>query len=153
SGSKGNTPGKPLEPLEDLEIELKQAIKDVKAYLKELNFSLQELKEAKPMSKIAKIRDAIDCVCLNETTRTTFEMMARNVFRKYKALFPSDKLKKHVQDFNAIEALYSALNQNVKSADVTQIIMDMQAIVSDSVSIDISEVNEPKEEVFVDLSS
>ena len=152
SGGK-NTPSKPVEPLEDVEIELKQAIKDVKAYLNGLDFSLQELKEAKPMSKIAKIRDATDCVCLNKTTRTTFEMMSRNVFRKYKALFPSDKLKKHVTDFNAIEAIYTALNQNVKSADVTQIIMDLQAIVSDSVATDTYEVNEAREEVFVDLSS
>ncbi len=155
-GSKGsgntNKPGKPVEPLEDVEVELKQAIKDVKAYLKELNFSIQELKDAKPMSKIAKIKQATDAVCLNETTRTTFETMARNVFRKYKALFPSDKLKKHVKDFNAIEAIYTALNQNVKGADVTQIIMDLQAIVSDSVAIrDI--VKEHEEEVYVDLST
>lgn len=152
SGDKGKL-GKPVEPLEDVEIELKQAVKDVKAYLKELNFSLQELKEARPMSKIAKIKEAIDCVCLNETTRTTFEMMARNVFRKYKALFPSDTLKKHVSDFNAIEAIYTALNQNVKSADVTQIILDLQAIVSESISIQSSEAQESKEEVYVDLSS
>lgn len=155
-GSKGsgntNKPGKPVEPLEYVEVELKQAIKDVKAYLKELNFSIQELKDAKPMSKIAKIKQATDAVCLNETTRTTFETMARNVFRKYKALFPSDKLKKHVKDFNAIEAIYTALNQNVKGADVTQIIMDLQAIVSDSVAIrDI--VKEHEEEVYVDLST
>lgn len=156
-GSKGsgntNKPGKPVEPLEDVEVELKQAIKDVKTYLKELNFSLQELKDAKPMSKIAKIKQATDAVCLNETTRTTFETMARNVFRKYKALFPSDKLKKHVKDFNAIEAIYTALNQNVKGADVTQIIMDLQAIVSESVTIQDDIIKEDEEEVYVDLAS
>jgi len=152
SGSKSK-PGKPVEPLEDLEVELKQAIKDVKAYLKELQFSLQELKDAKPMSKIAKIKQATDAVCLNETTRTTFETMARNVFRKYKALFPSEQLKKHVKDFNAIDAIYSALHQNVKGADVTQIIMDLQAIVSDSVTIKDDIVREGEEEVYVDLAS
>lgn len=79
--------------------------------------------------------------------------MARNVFRKYKALFPNDKLKKHVSDFNAIEAIYTALNQNVKSADVAQMIMELQSIVSDSVVIKDKEVNEDEEEVYVDLSS
>jgi len=154
TGGTAKPSGKPVEPLEDLEVELKQAIKDVKTYLKELDFSLQELKDAKPMSKIAKIKQATDCVCLNETTRTTFEMMARNVFRKYKALFPSEVLKPHVTSFNAIEAIYSALNQNVKAADVTQIIMDLQAIVSDSVVIRDELVNEPYEgETYVDLSS
>lgn len=151
-GGKGNPSGKPVEPLEDMEVELKQAIKDVKAYLKELNFSLQELKDAKPMAKIGKIKQATDCICLNETTRTAFEMMARNVFRKYKALFPSEVLKPHVGNFNAIEAIYSALNQNVKAADVTQIIMDLQAIVSDSVEVR-DEVRDKDEDVYVDLSS
>ena len=152
TGGKGGGSGKPVEPLEDTVIELKQAIKDVIAYLKELDFSLSELKNAKPMYKIAKINEATDCICLNETTRTTFEMMARNVFRKYKALFPSDVLKPHINDFNAIEAIYSALNQNVKSADVTQIIMDLQAIVSDSVALR-SEVSDTDEDVYVDLSN
>jgi len=152
TGGKGKPDGKPVAPLEDLEVELKQAIKDVKNYLKELDFSLQDLKEAKPMAKIAKIKNATDCICLNETTRTTFEMMARNVFRKYKALFPSEVLKPHVGNFNAIEAIYTALNQNVKAADVTQIIMDLQAIVSDSVAIR-DEVKEKDEDVYVDLSS
>lgn len=152
TGGKGKPSGKPVEPLENLEVELKQSIKDVKAYLKDLNFSLQELKEAKPMVKIGKIKQATDCICLNETTRTTFEMMARNVFRKYKALFPSEVLKPHVGNFNAIEAIYTALNQNVKAADVTQIIMDLQAIVSDSVVVR-DEARDKDEDVYVDLSS
>ncbi|WP_420572975.1 type I restriction endonuclease subunit R [Kordia sp.] len=151
-GSNGKPTEKPVEPIEDTEVELKQAIKDVKAYLKELNFSIKDLKEAKPMAKIAKIKEATECVCLNETTRTTFEMMARNVFRKYKAIFPSDILKPYIKDFNAIEAIYTALNQNVKSADITQIIMDLQSIVSNSVVIQKEEVQEG-EEVYVDLST
>lgn len=151
-GKKGESSGKPVEPLAGVEVELKQGIKDVKVYLKELNFVLLDLKDAKPMSKIAKIKEAIDCICLNETTRTTFEMMVRNVFRKYKALFPMDILKKYESDYNAIEAIYTALNQNVRSADVTQIIMDLQAIVSDSIIIQESAVQERSEEVYVDLS-
>ncbi|CAM4254853.1 type I restriction endonuclease subunit R [Zobellia nedashkovskayae] len=153
TGGKDKPTDKPMEPLENVVVELKQTIKDVKSYLKELDFSLQGLIDAKPMSKIAKLKDATDAVCLNETTRTTFEMMARNVFRKYKALFPSEVLKPHVKNYNAIEAIYTALNQNVKSADVTQIIMDLQAIVSDSVIIQDTILKEGEEEVYVDLSS
>lgn len=148
---KGGGSGQPVEPLEGLETELKQSIKDVKAYLKELDFSLSDLKNAKPMSKIAQINKATDCICLNKTTRTTFEMMARNVFRKYKALFPSDVLKPYIPDFNAIEGIYTALNQNVKQADVTDIIMQLQSIVSDSVTLR-QEVSDT-EDVYVDLSN
>lgn len=85
--------------------------------------------------------------------------MARNVFRKYKALYPEEQVKKHTRSFNAIEAIYNQLNQNVKSADVTAVIRELQQIVSDSVKLKqpnlldpSSEIAEDKE-VYVDLSS
>lgn len=150
SGGKGD--GKPVEQLAGLEGELKKAIQEVKDYLQSVNFNLSDLKNAKPMEKIGKLKEAADCVCLNETTRTSFEIMARNVFRKYKALYPEEQIKPYIKDFNAIEAIYNLLNQNVKTADVTEIMMELQSVVSDSVLIKDNEVSE-KEGVYVDLSS
>ena len=150
SGGKGE--GKPVEQLAELEGELKKAIQEVKDYLKSVNFNLSDLKNAKPMEKIGKLKEAADCVCLNETTRTSFEIMARNVFRKYKALYPEEQIKPYIKDFNAIEAIYNLLNQNVKTADVTEIMMELQSIVSDSVLIKENEVAD-KEGVYVDLST
>ena len=150
SGGKGE--GKPVEQLADLEGELKKAIQEVKDYLQSVNFNLSDLKNAKPMEKIGKLKEAADCVCLNETTRTSFEIMARNVFRKYKALYPEEQIKPYIKDFNAIEAIYNLLNQNVKTADVTEIIMELQSVVSDSVVVKENEVAD-KEGVYVDLST
>lgn len=150
SGGKGE--GKPVEQLAELEGELKKAIQEVKDYLQSVNFNLSDLKNAKPMEKIGKLKEAADCVCLNETTRTSFEIMARNVFRKYKALYPEEQIKPYIKDFNAIEAIYNLLNQNVKTADVTEIMMELQSVVSDSVLIKENEVAD-KEGVYVDLSS
>ena len=149
NGKSGD--GKPVEQLIELESELKAAIKKVKDYLKSINFTLSDLINAKPMQKIAKLSEAADCVCLNETTRTSFEIMARNVFRKYKALFPEEQIKPHIKSFNAIEAIYDQLNQKVKSADVTEIIMELQSIVSESVSLKTDEAAE-KKGVYIDLS-
>ena len=149
-GGKGE--GKPVEQLSELEGELKKAIQEVKDYLKSVSFNLTDLKNAKPMEKIGKLKEAADCVCLNETTRTSFEIMARNVFRKYKALYPEEQIKPHIKDFNAIEAIYNLLNQNVKTADVTEIMMELQSLVSDSVVVKENEVAD-KEGVYVDLST
>lgn len=150
SGGKGE--GKPVEQLAELEGELKKAIQEVKDYLQSVNFNLTDLKNAKPMEKIGKLKEAADCVCLNETTRTSFEIMVRNVFRKYKALYPEEQIKPYIKDFNAIEAIYNLLNQNVKTADVTEIMMELQSVVSDSVLIKENEVAD-KEGVYVDLST
>jgi type I restriction enzyme R subunit len=141
-----------VEELEASELELAAAIEKARAYLsEELGFELQELIEAKAMEKLRKIKDGADCVSRNETTRTTFEMMARQVFRKYKALFPDELVKPHLSAFNAIEAIYNQLNQNVKSADITEVMMKLQREVDESIVIKSSNLaNEP--EVVVDLS-
>jgi len=148
---KGNTE-KPIEQLVEIEGELRDAIEDVKRYLMSLNYDLADLIEAKPMLKIAMLNKAADSICLNETTRTSFEIMARNVFRKYKALYPEPEIKPYITDFNAIEAIYNLLNQNVKTADVTEIMMELQSIVSDSVKLKEEGFMEDQE-VYVDLST
>jgi type I restriction enzyme R subunit len=103
------------------------------------------------MEKIGKLKEAEDCICLNQTTRTSFEIMARNVFRKYKALYPEEQIKPYIKESNAIEAIYNLLNQKVKTADVTEIMMDLQSIVSDSVLLKENEVT-GKDGIYVDLS-
>ena len=154
-GGNGGNGGihRPFELLEQQALELGESIKKVKSYLKELGFDLNTLSNAdsKPMEKIANLKKAVDCICLNETTRTKFEIMAREVFRKYHALFPEEQVRPFLRQFNAIEAIYQQLNQQTKSADVISIIMDLQAIVNQSILIDTKSVNDP-EGVYVDLS-
>ena len=140
----------PVEKLEKLADELKESIRATKGYLKELGFNLSDLMNAKPMEKLAKINEATDKVTLNETTRTKFEIMARDVFRKYKALYPEDEIKPFIKQFNAIEAIYDALNQKVKTADITEIMMQLQEVVNESVFI--NEVAEPQAD-YIDLSN
>ncbi|WP_375582382.1 type I restriction endonuclease subunit R [Cyclobacterium xiamenense] len=149
NGSKG--PSKPIEELESLADELKEAIKKVEKYLQSLNFNLSDLVDAQPMQKLGKIKEAGDCVNLNETTRTTFEMMARNVFRKFKALYPEEQVKPYAKKQYAIEAIYGHLNQKTKSSDVIEIMMQLQEVVSGSILLE-DAVTAPEEEVYVDLS-
>jgi len=140
----------PVEKLELLANELKESIRATKDYLKELGFNLSDLMNAKPMEKLAKINEAADKVSLNETTRTKFEIMARDVFRKYKALYPEDEIKPFIKQFNAIEAIYDALNQKVKTADITEIMLQLQEVVNESLFI--NEVADPQPD-YIDLSN
>lgn len=140
----------PVEKLEKLANELKESIRVAKGYLKELGFNLSDLINAKPMEKLANIKDATDKVSLNETTRTKFEIMARDVFRKYKALYPEEQIKPFIKQFNAIEAIYDQLNQKVKTADITEIMLQLQEVVNESVLI--NEVADPEPD-YIDLSN
>jgi len=102
------------------------------------------------MEKIGLIKKAVDCVCLNEKSRTQFEIMAREVFRKYMALYPEDECKQFLKSYNAIEAIYQQLNQQTKEADVIEIIKRLQEVVDENVVLR-NEIEDPKE-VYVDLS-
>ena len=141
---------RPFELLKKLAEELKESIRSTRGYLKELGFDLKDLLSASPMQKLAKIKEATDAVSLNETTRTKFEIMARDVFRKYKALYPEEQIKPFIKEFNAIEAIYDQLNQKVKTADITEVMLELQELVNESVFI--NEVSEPKRDEYIDLS-
>ena len=147
-----NGPEKPVELLEEQEDELRAAIEETESYLKELDFDLKSMMDVKPMEKIGLLNQATEKINLNETSRASFEVMARNVFRKYKALFPSEVVKPYIKRFNAIDAIYSALNQKVKSANVTEIIKELQSIVSDSILVQENGMAKD-DEVYVDLSN
>jgi type I restriction enzyme R subunit len=155
SGEGENGGGKkPVELLIQLAEELKEAIRQVKGYLNELGFNLNELSNAdvKPMDKLGNIKRAVDCICLNETTRTKFEVMAREVFKKYHALYPEEEVKPFLRQFNAIEAIYNQLNQQVREADVTSIIAQLQQVVNESISVNPNKVSEP-DGVYIDLAN
>lgn len=153
-GSKGDgeRTNTPVEALTDLAEELEKAITTTEDFLTSVHFNLSDLVNSTSMERIAKIKEGGDCVCLNETIRTSFEVLARNVFRKYKALFPEKEAKTYTAKYNAIEAIYKLLNQKVKTADVTEIMLELQSVVNESVVLKSNGVSEP-DAVFVDLSS
>lgn len=134
-GEKGKDE-KPFEQLQAMAAEIKDAIAEVTNLLSELDYDLKTLMEANAMGKIAAINNGINAICRNEETKAKFEISARNVFRKYKALFPEKQAKQFVREYNAIDALYNKLNQKIKSADVTEVIMRLQQVVNESISID-----------------
>lgn len=144
---------KPLEKITADVIALNESIENTKKYLLELHFDLEELMSStlKPMEKLGVLKKAVDCVCLNEKSRTQFEIMAREVFRKYMALYPEDETKQFIKSFNAIEAIYQQLNQQTKEADVIEIIKRLQEVVDENVSLKENKVEE-NHEVYVDLS-
>lgn len=155
-GGKGGaggepTSGNPVEKLEEMADELSASILAVSNFLSEVDFNFSELVNAESaMTRLSLLSKAANAVCLNETTRTQFEVAARDVFRKYKSLFPEEVVKPFIPEFNAIEAIFNQLNQKVKSADISAVMRMLQQEVSMSISTRTSEV---REDDYVDLSN
>jgi len=148
SGDKNTNP---VEKLEWMEPELAATILAVRGFLQEVKFDLDTLIHAETaLIRLAKLDEASNAVCLNETTRTQYEVAARDVFRKYKTLYPDPLVKAYTPEFNAIEAIYGKLNQKTKSADISDVMRKLQKEVSMSVSTQQVEV---REDDYVDLST
>ena len=158
-GEGGKTGGKPvdgepenpIEKLAGLVTELEAAVEVVVNFLLEVQFDLSTLVNAPSATeKLAKISEATNAVCLNETTRTQFEVAARDVFRKYKALYPEAEAKSFTRQYNAIEAIYNQLNQKTKSADISAVMRRLQQEVNMSVGL---AEEQAEYEGYVDLSN
>ena len=150
SGAQGESKN-PVEKLEEMAVELEATIAVVTEFLQEAQFDLESLIDAdSATNKLAKIVEAGNAVCLNETTRTQFEVAARDVFRKYKALYPEAQVKPFTRQYNAIEAIYGLLNQKTQSADISDVMRRLQQEVNMSVRLVSDEVRDTD---YVDLSN
>ena len=151
-GSSGGQDGddKPTKNIDELASELSAAITTTCAYLSELGFKIEKLFNATPLDRLSFIQEAINSVCLNEISRAKFEVNARNVANKYKALYPEEEVKQFTQQYNAIDAIYSGLNQEVKKADITELMKKLQDLVGDSIQIT---PDPDREDVLIDLSN
>ena len=154
-GSKGKgrvkTGERPVEQLEELAGELESALVKVNDHLNEVNFSIDKIINAKGMERLAMIEEGKNAVCLNQKTRTTFETLTRAFFRKFKALYPEKQVFPFVEQNRALDALYGALNQSVKGADITSFIRELQEVVNENITL--KKEKENTTERLIDLTN
>ncbi len=151
-GNKGVYGGeeRPTKNVDELVLELKDAIALTTVYLLELGFKLEQLFDASALDRLKLIQDAINAVCLNETSRAKFEVNALNVVNKFKALYPEKEVKEFTKQYNAISAIYNGLNQEIKKADITELMKKLQDLVGESIQIN----KDPnRKDIFIDLSN
>jgi len=132
-GGKAGKEEPPIKPEEDLIKELRQAIDMVKAFLKERNFSLNEIITTNGFERIAAITKAKEAINQSEETRKRFEIQARVVFMKFKACITVSRINEFRKDHDAIDIIYKKLQDDRDKADISQIIKEMHEIVDGSV--------------------
>jgi type I restriction enzyme R subunit len=133
-GSGGEKPEPPVKPKEELVKLLEEALVATETFLQdEVNFDLQELIKASGLLKLAAMEKAVNAVYTNDETKRKFQILAREIFKKYKALQPDKLLNQYAPRKNAIDVIYSAIEDNVESADVAEIMKKIQNVVDESI--------------------
>jgi type I restriction enzyme R subunit len=127
-------PDRPVKPTKEMIPLLEEALVTTEAFLKdEVNFELAELIHANGLHKLAAIEKGVNAVYTNDETKRKFQILALEVFLRYKALLPDNNAQQFTTRKNAIEVIYSAIEDNIQSADVAEIMKKIQDVVDASI--------------------
>ena len=130
-GGAADPPAKPQEELLD---ELAESIEAVRAFLAAKAFRLEEIIEKGGFERNAAISAAKEAVNENDETRKRFEIMARTVFREFRACLTVKEVHVHRSAYDAINIVYKSLQADRDKTDISQIIRELHAVVGESIS-------------------
>ena len=141
-------------PIEELVVSLLQAIEAAEQHLLGLGFDATRLRGATGFDRIKALRDAVDAVYTSDEAKRRFEIMARQVFIRFKALLMEPSALAYVERRDNIEAIYKKLQDRRDTADVTELLKELHRIVNeairaaapdddqtDSLSVDLSQID------------
>ncbi len=152
SSGDDENPEPPVKPKSELIIELEDTLESIESFLQdEVNFNIEELIKSNGLEKLAALEKGINAVYTNDESKRKFQILAREVFKKFKALQPDKVLNQYAPKRNAINEIYKAIADNIVGADVTEIMQKIQAVVDDSIDNLVAEPSANEEKV-IDLS-
>jgi len=141
----------PLKPEEELLAELEEAIALVSRFLDERDAPLAHIIERSGFERNAAILAAKEAANENDETRKRFEIMCREVFKKYKACINIRDMGEYKDARGAINIVYKSLQQDRERADISDIIRQLHGIVDEA--IELQGTREPADDEIYDISS
>ncbi|MFY0761018.1 type I restriction endonuclease subunit R [Metabacillus dongyingensis] len=135
TGQDGNTGDgtDPVKPDVELLEDLKEAIKATKSHLLSRHFNLDCMNKKTGFAVIAIINKAKEAINVNEETRKRFEILAREVFKKFKACINNKDVNQFRTDYNNIDIIYKKLQGDREKADISEVLREMHALVDESI--------------------
>lgn len=125
----------PVRPPEELLADLEEAIVAAEDFLAGSNFRLLDIIEKTGFERNKAIIDAKEAVNENDESRKRFQIMAREVFKKFKACVNFRAVNAYRPRFAAIKVIYNSLDEDVKQADISDIMRALQGVVDESIEI------------------
>lgn len=126
----------PVKPDEELLADLEEAIEGVRAYLAAREFRLEDINEKTGFERNKAIIDAKEAVNENDETRKRFEIMCREVFKKFKACLNIKEVNKYRHAYDAINVIYKSLQGDVEKADISDIIRELHRVIDEVVEVE-----------------
>lgn len=120
-------------PIEELVASLLQAIQEAEDHLRRLGFDPDRLRGATGFDRTQALRDAVNAVYESDEAKRRFEIMARQVFTRFKALLMEPSALSYAERHDNIEAIYKKLQEKRDTADVTELLKELHRIVNQAI--------------------
>jgi type I restriction enzyme R subunit len=113
---------------------LLEAIEATEHHLRGLGFDPARLIGASGFEKIAVIKDGVEAVYTTDDSKRRFEILARQVFMRFRALVTEPTAYRYAERHDNIEAIYKKLTERRDTADVTELLKELHRIVNEAIS-------------------
>ena len=123
----------PVKPEEELLADLSESIEFVRAFLSDRNASLEDIIKKTGFERNAAILAAKEAANENDETRKRFEVMCREVFKKFKACINIKAVNAYRAEYEAINVVYKSLQQDREKADISDIIRQLHQVVDEAI--------------------
>jgi type I restriction enzyme R subunit len=152
-GDEGGSGEEIVAPLEERVVALKDVIEETERHLLSLGFDAMQLIGANGFSRILALADAVDAVYTSDESKRRFEIMARQVFIRFKGLVTEPAAWLYAERRDNIEAIYKKLTERRDTADVTALLKELHRIVNEAIRAQTTAADPPGESTFYDLSN
>lgn len=132
----GQNGGDPTVDKEQLIARIAELIAQTDVFLENLGFSLSELVAAKDFAKQARIKTGADAVCGSMEDKKEFQTYASELVRVMKYLQRDDLTENQLQYRDAIVAIYKELQMKRKHADNTDLMVEINQIISENLTLE-----------------
>ena len=123
----------PIRPEEELLADLAEAIAMVRGFLADHGASLDDIITMIGFERNAAIAAAKEAANENDETRKRFEVMCREVFKKFKACINIRRVNEHRPGYHATNIVYKSLQQDRDQTDITDIIRGLHQAVDGAI--------------------
>ena len=132
-GDEGGGEEEIVAPIEERVRALLAAVEETEKHLCGLGFDPARLKGVKGFAKIQALADAVDAVYGSDESKRRFEIMARQVFIRFKALIMEPSAFAYAERHDNIEAIYKKLEERRDTSDVMDLLKELHRIVNQAI--------------------
>ena len=120
-------------PIQELVAALAQGLDETEKHLRSLGFEPDRLTGARGFDRIAGMRDAVEALYTSDEAKRRFEIMARHVFERFKALIMEPSVFAYAKRHDNIEGIYKKLQERRDTSDVTEVLKALHRIVNQAI--------------------